>query len=234
MDCLITCEHASNHIPQRWRKYFRHSQRLLGSHAGYDIGAAYMARCLARQFHTTPYMGTVSRLLVDLNRSTHHPKLFSKAIKNLGNDTRSLIVSRYYHPYRQAVIDAVEASHSGGTLVHFSVHSFVPQWGGTIRPVDLGLLYDPTRATEVLLCRRIKEHLQAIVPGLRLRRNYPYRGDADGHTSALRKRYPAQRYAGIELEFNQRLLAGPVARRRALCAQVTEAIRYSLDTDAGA
>jgi hypothetical protein len=46
-------------------------------------------------------------------------------------------------------------------------------------------------------------------PGLRVRRNYPYRGVADGFTTALRRRFPADLYLGIELEVNQRLLRSP-------------------------
>ena len=44
---------------------------------------------------------------------------------------------------------------------------------------------------------------------LRVRRNYPYRGDADGLTTTLRRRFPWQRYLGIEIEVNQKhVLAG--------------------------
>jgi predicted N-formylglutamate amidohydrolase len=41
-------------------------------------------------------------------------------------------------------------------------------------------------------------------PELTVHRNAPYRGVADGHTTALRRVCPAQRYIGIELEVNQR------------------------------
>lgn len=37
-----------------------------------------------------------------------------------------------------------------------------------------------------------------------VRRNYPYRGSGDGLTSYLRRRYPATRYIGVELELNQK------------------------------
>jgi hypothetical protein len=39
-----------------------------------------------------------------------------------------------------------------------------------------------------------------------VRRNYPYRGNADGLTTALRRVHGADRYVGIEVELNQRLL----------------------------
>lgn len=44
---------------------------------------------------------------------------------------------------------------------------------------------------------------------MRVRRNYPYAGKADGLTSHLRQRFPSNVYAGIEVEVNQRfVLAG--------------------------
>ncbi len=37
-----------------------------------------------------------------------------------------------------------------------------------------------------------------------VRRNYPYRGNADGFTTYLRKKYPGSKYIGIEIEINQK------------------------------
>ena len=45
-----------------------------------------------------------------------------------------------------------------------------------------------------------------MAPELRVRYNYPYRGDSDGLTTWLRKKHPAARYLGIEIEINQRLV----------------------------
>jgi hypothetical protein len=39
-----------------------------------------------------------------------------------------------------------------------------------------------------------------------VRRNYPYRGTADGFTTYLRRQFSARKYLGIELEVNQSLL----------------------------
>lgn len=55
-------------------------------------------------------------------------------------------------------------------------------------------------------------------PGLRLRRNHPYRGRGDGLTAWLRQHHPDAAYVGIELELNQRFVlqgrAGARCRRR--------------------
>ena len=41
----------------------------------------------------------------------------------------------------------------------------------------------------------------------RVRRNYPYRGAADGLTTALRRLFKPKDYLGLEIEINQALLA---------------------------
>jgi hypothetical protein len=53
---------------------------------------------------------------------------------------------------------------------------------------------------------RWKASLAAIAPELKVRRNYPYAGKADGLTSHLRLRFPQRAYVGIELEVNQRIV----------------------------
>ena len=39
-----------------------------------------------------------------------------------------------------------------------------------------------------------------------MRRNYPYIGKSDGVTQVMRRRYPPERYVGIELEVNQQFV----------------------------
>src|SRR5437764_832924 len=69
--------------------------------------------------------------------------------------------------------------------------------------------------------------LQRRTP-LKVRRNYPYAGRNDGLTTAFRRRFPASRYLGIELEINQRhpLRDGPGwhAMRRMIVAALSDAL----------
>jgi N-formylglutamate amidohydrolase len=76
---LITCEHGGNRIPAPYRRLFRGRRALLDSHRGYDPGALAMARAMARAFRAPLVTSTISRLLIDLNRSIGHPHLFSVA-----------------------------------------------------------------------------------------------------------------------------------------------------------
>jgi predicted N-formylglutamate amidohydrolase len=163
-----------------------------------------MARELARSFAAPVVTSTVSRLLVDLNRSLGHPQLFSKATRRVPATRRTQIIEQHYLPYRQRVESLVRQSVSlGRRVVHISSHSFTPVLDGKVRRADVGLLYDPGRDGEVQLCTRWKTLLAASAPELRVRRNYPYAGKGDGLTSFLRRRFTSDAYVGIELEVNQ-------------------------------
>ncbi len=62
---------------------------------------------------------------------------------------------------------------------------------------------------------------------LKIRRNYPYLGKADGFTTYLRRRFLPCDYAGIELEVNQRRLDPPSSRRR-LANQLARSLRVAI------
>jgi predicted N-formylglutamate amidohydrolase len=210
---IVSCEHASGQVPARWRGLFAGQSALLASHRAWDIGALDYARPLARALGAPLFAGRHSRLLADLNRSLHHPRLFSDFSRALPPAEKTLILERHYHPYRSAVQDAVRKELAGGgRVLHLSAHSFTPVLEGARRDNDLALLYDPRRARERALCRRLAEALRGA--GFSLRMNWPYRGVADGFTTCLRRHLPATRYAGIEIEVNQRLVLAPGWRDR--------------------
>jgi predicted N-formylglutamate amidohydrolase len=203
---LLSCEHAFPIIPKPYVQLLAGARHLLHSHRGYDIGAAEVCRGLEGMAEASFY-GGCSRLLIDLNRSLHHRGVFSDYSQHLPRAAREEIVARYYTPFRSAVLVAVEEiiARDGGVL-HLSVHSFTPVLLGVVRSNDIGILYDPRRPGEKELARRLATALQTIDPSLALRMNYPYRGVADGHTTALRRRCGERGYLGLELEINQNLV----------------------------
>jgi predicted N-formylglutamate amidohydrolase len=185
-----------------------------------------MAKALARAFRAPLVASTVSRLLIDLNRSIGHPQLYSTATRGAPAKVRSKIVDRHYSPYRQQVELLVRDSVScGRRVIHISSHSFTPELDGKVRRADVGLLYHPGRPGEVELCARWKAALAALAPQLRVRRNYPYEGKADGLTKRLRLCFPPRVYVGIELELNQGIVRAPSRRWAALRGVVIEALR---------
>ncbi len=187
-----------------------------------------MAKALATAFKAPLVPATVSRLLIDLNRSIGHPQLFSAATRSAPAAVRAQIVAQCYDPYRVQAERLVRQSVSHGRrVIHIASHSFTPELNGKARRADVGLLYDPGRRGEAALCARWKAALAVLAPTLRVRRNYPYAGKGDGLTAHLRLRYPQGAYVGIELEINQSIVfaAGPrwTALRRVLVASLRAA-----------
>jgi len=223
---LITCEHGGNRIPAPYRRLFTGRRALLDSHRGYDPGALVMAKTLARAFKAPLVTSTVSRLLVDLNRSIGHPQVFSAATRSAPAKVRAKIVEQHYKPYRAEVERLVRQSVSRGRrVIHISSHSFTPELDGKVRLADVGLLYHPRRHGEADLCARWKASLAAFAPELRVRRNYPYAGKGDGLTSHLRLRFPSNAYVGIELEINQSIVLAGGRRWTALRRTLIDSLR---------
>lgn len=214
---LLTCEHGGARVPARYRALFRSraARAALRSHRGSDHGALRLARALRRSFGAPLYHSDVTRLLVDLNRSVGHPELFSEFSRRLDPAERADLLDRHYFPHRNGVESWIDAQiRSGRRVVHIGVHSFAPRLGREVRQADLGLLYDPGRAFEVELCRAWKGSIQALDPALRVRRNYPFLGKANGLVTHLRRRFGAEQYIGVELELNQALFTEPGAERQ--------------------
>ena len=206
--CLVTCEHGGNRVPAAYRRYFAGRESLLATHRGYDPGALVLARRLAGALGAPLFYATVSRLVIDLNRSLGHPRLYSEATRPASPAVRREILERHYLPYRRRVEGAAaEAIAEGEKVIHLSAHSFTPELDGEVRDADIGLLYDPARPGEAELARRWQAALKEAAPELRVRRNYPYTGKSDGFTAYLRRRFPAEAYVGIELEINQKHVA---------------------------
>jgi len=226
---LFTCEHGGNRIPARYAALFRAHQRALQSHLGYDAGALVYARELARAFDATLVQSTTSRLLVELNRSPHHPRLFSQFTRTLPADERGRIVERYYEPYRRTVeAHVAAAARRRQNLLHISCHSFTPCLDGIVRTTDIGLLYDPKREGEVRFSRYWQAVLERRAPQWRVRRNYPYRGSDDGLTTYLRTRFNGRVYRGIEIEVNQKFLLGDARVWRSMRRLLIESLREAL------
>lgn len=206
---LLTCEHASARVPAAYAPLFSsaRARRALAGHRGWDPGALSVARMLQRDTGAPLIVGKVSRLLVELNRSAGSRRVFSEFTRELDAETRQALMQRYYHPHRDAVTaEVATAVARGQRVLHVGVHSFTPVLDGERRRADVGLLYDPARRRERAFCGRFVAALGVLAPGLRVRRNYPYRGTDDGLTRDLRRAWPPARYLGIELELNQVLL----------------------------
>lgn len=204
---VLSCEHAGFRVPARWLPLFDGADAVLGSHRGWDPGAAPLAGRLALALGAPLIQHPFTRLLADVNRSPGHPRLFSEFTRRLPGAERDRIVTMCWTPHRVAVESAVEAEiRQAGSVMHVGVHSFTPVLDGRVRAVDVGLLYDPSRRFERAFASVWIRAARASLPGLRVRANQPYRGRSDGLTTALRGCFPDDRYLGLELEVGQGLL----------------------------
>lgn len=229
---LFTCEHAGHRVPQEYAGLFRGAARVLASHRGWDPGALPMARALSRRLQAPLLSVPWSRLLVEANRTPTNPRIWSPYTTELDRRQRERILERYWWPHRRRVEEAVgSAVAAGDRVLHVAVHSFAPVLDGEVRRVDVGLLYDPARPWERALCRRWQAEILRMEPALRVRRNQPYRGVADGLTTWLRRRLPARSYAGVELEMSQALLGG--GRRAGLARVLARSLEALLEPPAG-
>src|SRR2546423_8130650 len=150
---LVTCEHGGNRVPQRYRRWFEGRAALLASHRGHDPGALAMARTLTAALHARLIATTISRLVVELNRSAHNPRVLSRIMRRAPASVRQEILERYYHPYHAAVeADVARAVARGARVLHIGSHSFTPVLDGKVRTAAIGRPYHPARPGQVALC----------------------------------------------------------------------------------
>lgn len=232
---LLTCEHASPALPPELVPVFearhaalcaRKSQRqphaplkslanLLASHRAWDPGALPVAKYWAERWQAQLFTGQVSRLVCDLNRTLDNPHLWSAYTNTLPEAQKNALLTQWYLPHWKAVRQAVDLALIPRTRVlHVAVHSFTPVLNGRERLVDMGLLHHPHRPLELALAKNMQRaYAQTPKPqgqALRLYRNAPYYGHTNSLVQFLRTQYAPEQYVGLEIEFNQALLAhGP-------------------------
>ena len=204
MKLMLTCEHASNRLPAAFKKAV--PADVLKTHRAYDIGAVHVFRKLVKFAKPEFYCeGKYSRLFVDLNRTITNKSAFSEYYEQLDKATASKVKAQattYWNEYRTVIEKFVKAN-AKKEIIHLGIHSFTPELNGKVRNTDIGILYDPSRPQERAYANVIKEEIKRLYPAMKVRFNYPYKGTSDGLTTTLRKKF-GPRYAGIEIEINQK------------------------------
>ena len=74
---LFCCDHASNLIPNQYKKLGL-NEEVLKSHIAYDIGAQKLTKKLSSKFKTNAVLAKYSRLFIDLNRDRNHINLITE------------------------------------------------------------------------------------------------------------------------------------------------------------
>lgn len=203
---VLSCEHAVNTVPDPYLYLFTKEMPVLQTHRAIDFGASDIVAYLAQALGIEYTSATVTRLLIDCNRSLKNRGCFSSFVEPLSHTEKQSLIEQYYVPYRTAVQNAIQAKiNANYQVLHLSIHSFTPILNGVTRNAEIGLLYDPMRHGEKEVARVFRGILIKQTDW-RIRMNYPYEGKSDGFTSALRKLYHEQDYLGFEIECNQALI----------------------------
>lgn len=219
---LITCEHAGNIVPEKYKSLFKHAVDALDSHEGWDPGAWDIATYLGNYFNTEPIGCHTSRLLIEVNRSLSSPQLFSRYSTLLSDNEKQNLISEIYNTYRKSVGIKIEQLQK--PVLHLSIHSFTPVYYGKERKVELGLLFDPDRELESSFCNAFKQTLKFILPDINVRLNEPYLGIDDGLTTHLRSIYSNTQYLGIEIEISQKFAPNTQKIERSLADGLKKAL----------
>lgn len=176
-DIVLICEHASNHIPASFNDLGLPPEELT-RHIAWDIGAASVTRSLSAMLDAPCFLGTYSRLLIDLNRpvgsSTSIPSR-SEATDipgntTLGTDDRRRRIETIFDPFQSAISDYLDKRRQQGRATKIvAIHSFTPVFMGESRPWHAGILFNQS----VTLGHNIIDQLSRIT-GLTIGANVPY------------------------------------------------------------
>jgi predicted N-formylglutamate amidohydrolase len=226
---VLSCEHASWTLPPGIDLGV--PLDVLRSQASWDHGAYDVATRLSEAVGLPVHAGLFSRMFVDLNRDPEHPDVVphtsygavvpGNAALTAGD--RAARVDAFHAPYWDAVRRDVAARlHNGGSVLHFSSHSFDPALDPAHRTYEVGVLYDASHAFEAELAERLMFQLRGA--GLDVRANQPYTGTGPAICTSFRKVFGA-RYAGIQFETSH-----AVTHRAGGCRRVADAIAGFFET----
>lgn len=218
---LIICEHASLRLPSPW-SWPEEDAWIVGTHWSFDLGAADLARDLARTLSCTAVLSRYTRLLIDPNRDLDSLTLCRGEAEGhairlnaaVDDDDRRRRITDYYAPYHRRIERALEAMPQAAIL---SVHTFTPVYEGQVRTVEVGVLFDRHPDLAQDFGREVRRG------GWRTALNEPYSGQAGFAFSPELHAARHQRRC-LELEIRQDL-AVDQDRRPGLIAALEGAVR---------
>jgi predicted N-formylglutamate amidohydrolase len=212
---LLTCDHASGRIPRKLESLGLTAAEL-SSHIAYDIGAAAVARLLARRLDAPLILQNYSRLVIDCNRpiaSNESIAAHSDASRIPGNehlddtaiDARRREIFEPYHTELRSILD--QRTSGDGRIIVLAVHSFTPTYRGVDRPWHLGLMY-----RDACLARPLLETLRRNSE-LRIGDNEPYAIE-DGIDYSIPHHFESRGIEHAGVEMRQDLIADTAGHER--------------------
>lgn len=179
---VLTCDHASNFIPDSYGRLGL-SESELDRHIAWDPGALPVARRMAEALGAPLVETCISRLVLDCNRAIDAPDLVPAvsettpipANQQLAPQEREARIERCWRPFHDTVEAVIEERLARGQETRLvSVHTFTPVYKGASRPWQIGIIHDDDTRLAGPLISGLK-----AVPGLTVGGNEPY-SPADG------------------------------------------------------
>lgn len=206
---VILVDHASNHIPKRWGDLGLDAADR-EAHIAWDPGALPVAQGVSRRLDAPLVAGTVSRLVLDLNRPVGSPTMMpavSEATNIPGNrdiseEGRRERIAAVWEPYHRAVDAVVErqVARCGVDIAVMAIYTFTPVYRGVARPLHVGVLFD----RDDRLGRRMLAALSEE-PGCVALANEPY-SPADEVYYSLSRHADARGLMSVMIEIRNDLL----------------------------
>jgi len=161
---LITCDHAGKRLP-RALGTLGLPESELSRHIAWDLGAAAVARLLARELGAFAILQTYSRLVIDCNRPLDVPSSIPvisehtviPGNQDLSAEQRAERARAIFHPYHDLIVsEFARRAQAGQPSVLVAMHSFTPSFKGVARPWHTGMLYN----RDVRLARALRDLLR--------------------------------------------------------------------------
>ena len=168
---LITCDHASNYIPERLEKLGL-SDNDLNRHIAYDIGALDLSRMLADKLDAPLIHSGYSRLVIDLNRHLDDPSsipIVSEGTEIAGNHPltnkqKQNRIDQLFWPYHDKFSLTLDGFQSAGIHpVILAIHTFTPVYHGIKRPWHTGVMWDTDDRMALPFLNNLKKQTDIVV-----------------------------------------------------------------------
>ncbi|MEW2912866.1 N-formylglutamate amidohydrolase [Leisingera sp. JC11] len=197
---LITCDHATNHVPE-----FAGGGDLglpredMERHIAYDVGAYEVSKLLGEMLDAPVVASNFSRLVIDPNRGEDDPTLLMKlydgtiipANRHAGEAELKERLEGCYRPYHRALARLAERPRT----VIVSVHSFTRQLRGRPpRPWEIGILFPEGERFSLFVVDELNRE-----DGLCVGVNEPYTGYLPGDAIETHATKPGRPNTLIEL-----------------------------------
>jgi predicted N-formylglutamate amidohydrolase len=206
---VLVCDHASNRVP-RALHHLGLAPAPLREHIAWDIGAADVARRLARRFDAPLALTGYSRLVIDCNRALADPTSIpaeSDGIavpgnRGLSQGERLRRAETLFKPYQEAVARLIaHKAERGPAPAVVSIHSFTPAFQRTRRPWHVGVLWNEDRRLAIPLMDALRRDGELAIGD-----NEPYSArDGVGYTIATHAESAGLLH--VALEIRQDLIA---------------------------